>query len=113
MRMWLPERDMYLEEMLRRDGRGDHIEWEARLNKQRNQEGRQRVVFNTPTMETKTLQTDGSTICRHCEALTMCYRCKDCFGSDLLCKSCTVKLHGCNPLHRIEVRVLQHILHMY
>ncbi|KAJ7159909.1 hypothetical protein C8R43DRAFT_830285, partial [Mycena crocata] len=31
------------------------------------------------------------------------FRCKDCFGDGLLCSTCCVDRHGCNPLHRIEV----------
>ncbi|KAG1858459.1 hypothetical protein DFJ58DRAFT_715870 [Suillus subalutaceus] len=30
------------------------------------------------------------------------YRCKDCFGTELYCKDCTVERHHDNPLHRIK-----------
>ncbi|KAG2112112.1 hypothetical protein DEU56DRAFT_749410 [Suillus clintonianus] len=30
------------------------------------------------------------------------YRCKDCFGTELYCKDCTVERHRDQPLHRIE-----------
>lgn len=35
-----------------------------------------------------------------------CYRCKDCFGMQLLCGTCCVEVHGNNPLHVIEVRAM-------
>ena len=31
------------------------------------------------------------------------YRCVDCFGGPMLCKSCIVNQHTFNPFHRIQV----------
>ncbi|KAG2093898.1 uncharacterized protein F5147DRAFT_747869 [Suillus discolor] len=30
------------------------------------------------------------------------YRCRDCFGIEMVCQSCVVECYRCNPLHRIE-----------
>ncbi|KAJ7740359.1 hypothetical protein B0H16DRAFT_1234426, partial [Mycena metata] len=32
------------------------------------------------------------------------YRCKNCYGDELLCASCMVARHKFNPLHHVEVR---------
>ncbi|KAH7918603.1 hypothetical protein BV22DRAFT_1024324 [Leucogyrophana mollusca] len=63
------ERDAYLLEMLRRDGRGDHI---------------------------------TEAVCCRCRLACPCFRCEDCFGSELFCKQCMVSMHDRTPLHRIE-----------
>ncbi|KAG1729315.1 uncharacterized protein EDB91DRAFT_1239238 [Suillus paluster] len=30
------------------------------------------------------------------------YRCRECFGIEMICQSCVVERHRCNPLHQIE-----------
>jgi hypothetical protein len=70
LRQWMPERDNYLQELLRLDGR-------AGLG--------------------------GN--CGLCHAEGPEYRCEDCFGGSIFCQQCTVNLHACMPLHRIEVRI--------
>ncbi|KAJ7179972.1 hypothetical protein C8R43DRAFT_1117316 [Mycena crocata] len=43
-------------------------------------------------------------VCRGCKdpLSSGTYRCKDCFGDELVCGGCCVKRHATNPLHRIE-----------
>ncbi|KAK7033875.1 CxC2 domain-containing protein [Favolaschia claudopus] len=41
--------------------------------------------------------------CRRCNvSADPRYRCRDCFGDDMLCQDCVVDRHAENPLHRIE-----------
>lgn len=76
LRTWLiGDRKMYLEELLRGDGRGDC--WKDE---------------------------EGHAACRSCDDGEGTIRCMDCFGDHLSCDGCTVGLHVANPLHRIEVR---------
>jgi hypothetical protein len=42
-------------------------------------------------------------VCAECSALQPTLRCEDCFGGELFCPECTVKLHIRNPLHNIKV----------
>ncbi|KAJ6514876.1 hypothetical protein C8R47DRAFT_961701 [Mycena vitilis] len=71
MNKWLRLlRDIYLAQMLRRDGRGD-------------------------------AKTDACPRCKNADAIPI-YRCADCTGATLYCKSCCVEKHVDNPLHIIE-----------
>ena len=76
--MWLEDRDIYLGELLRCDGRGDY---------------------------------SSDIGCNFCNIGVPSYRCQDCFGEALFCHTCTVGLHACKPLHRIEVSSLRN--HLY
>ncbi|KAJ7037089.1 hypothetical protein C8F04DRAFT_1180815 [Mycena alexandri] len=70
------ERDTWLEELLRAEGRGDHRSYSA-----------------CPRCK---VQTDEFT------AVPM-YRCEDCLrGGEMLCQGCMVSTHLQSPLHRIE-----------
>jgi len=42
-------------------------------------------------------------ICAECSKPQPTLRCEDCFGGELFCQDCIVKLHICNPLHSIKV----------
>ncbi|KAF8868893.1 hypothetical protein BD779DRAFT_1614751 [Infundibulicybe gibba] len=67
---WLPDRDRYIAEDLRWEGRGDY----------------------------------STSFCSHCGGQCLeCYRCTDCDGGRLLCRSCIKEVHICNALHRISV----------
>ncbi|KAJ7337661.1 hypothetical protein DFH08DRAFT_964625 [Mycena albidolilacea] len=50
--------------------------------------------------------TDGGQLCSRCWMATgedqVMFRCKLCYGDDVLCAECMVTCHTCNPLHRIE-----------
>lgn len=73
---WLiGDRDMYLEEMLRGDGRGEGWKDEQ-----------------------------GRAGCCGCDDGIGELRCLDCHGGHLSCTTCTIGLHALNPLHRIEVQ---------
>ncbi|KAG1729676.1 uncharacterized protein EDB91DRAFT_1085702 [Suillus paluster] len=74
--LWLKEREAYLLELLRLEGRGDYMFTEVCL---------------------------GSSECNGCPE----YRCRDCFGTALYCKDCTVSRHRESPLHRIQV-IMKH-----
>ncbi|KAG1797171.1 hypothetical protein EV424DRAFT_1592838 [Suillus variegatus] len=69
--LWVPERETFLLELLRLDGRGDYIFDQVC-------EGR-----------------DG------CQGYPD-YRCRDCFGTALYCKGCTLARHQESPLHRLQ-----------
>lgn len=76
LRTWLiGDRDMYLLELLRGDGRGDC--WKDE---------------------------EGRAVCRGCKDGEGVVRCMDCFGEHLVCHQCTVDIHAATPLHRLEVR---------
>lgn len=49
----------------------------------------------------------GAEFCYSCrkprDSEQFLFRCKNCFGDQLLCADCVVATHGTNPLHRIEV----------
>lgn len=66
---------MYLEELLRGDGRGEC--WKDE---------------------------EGRAACRGCDTGEGVIRCLDCFGGHLVCHKCTVGIHAALPLHRLEVR---------
>jgi len=71
LRKWRDnDRDAFLQELIRLDGRGDS------------------AVAAT---------------CGLCQEVEPSVRCEDCFGGLMFCRRCTVDLHACNPLHRIEV----------
>lgn len=40
--------------------------------------------------------------CYQCKSPSALYRCHDCCSGPLLCKSCTIEVHRCLPLHRIQ-----------
>jgi hypothetical protein len=42
-------------------------------------------------------------ICAECSKPQPTLRCEDCFGRELFCQDCVVKLHIRNPLHHIKV----------
>jgi hypothetical protein len=42
-------------------------------------------------------------ICRRCGYERPDFRCRDCFGGAMLCRSCMVISHASNPLHRVDV----------
>ena len=44
--------------------------------------------------------------CSDCSKGEPLYRCQDCLGGSLVCKSCIVGYHAYNPFHHIEVRTL-------
>lgn len=67
---------MFLHELIRLDGRGD----------------RQQLCQCSSVQSQMTVDAE--------------YRCRDCFGGELLCQSCIVKCHASNPLHSIEVHSL-------
>ncbi|KAK7435289.1 hypothetical protein VKT23_019734 [Stygiomarasmius scandens] len=76
LKEWTPYRDEYLSELLRLEGRGD-------------------------------VSRDRCPLCRHeCDddddEEAPVYRCMDCFGQDLICRSCCILRHQWNPLHIIE-----------
>ncbi|KAH7905780.1 hypothetical protein BJ138DRAFT_1017239 [Hygrophoropsis aurantiaca] len=71
MRLWLPERETYLLEMLRLEGCVDQSPFD--------------VCPGKPG----------------CLGVAI-YRCRDCHGSSMYCKECTVCYHQRNPLHRIQ-----------
>ena len=48
--------------------------------------------------------------CSGCSMGEPLYRCQDCMGSSLLCRSCIVESHTANPFHIIEVSVFLHNL---
>lgn len=39
------------------------------------------------------------------------YRCKDCFGTEMMCRDCIVECHASHPLHRIDVSLVPSHLH--
>lgn len=45
--------------------------------------------------------------CGRCGTIDPAYRCRDCDGSELFCKACTVHGHRVNFLHRIQVRRIE------
>lgn len=67
---------MFLRELIRLDGRGDHRQFCQCANV------RSQMIVDAE------------------------YRCRDCFGGGFLCQSCIVKCHISNPLHSIEVHSL-------
>lgn len=72
---WLPSRGLYLDELLRHDGLGDH--------------------------HGSTLCDGCSDADMNVEAH---FRCRDCSGSRMLCRGCLLREHTLLPLHRVEVR---------
>jgi len=46
--------------------------------------------------------------CGGCSAPCPLYRCKDCFGGELLCQECMLSKHQHNPFHTIEVSIFTH-----
>jgi hypothetical protein len=79
-------RTIYLDEILRHEGRGDYIHQEI-----------------CPDCFSLNEETPGGAE----------YRCKDCFLRDLVCQACCVRRHRVNPFHRIEVSniLFSHITH--
>ncbi|KAH7905401.1 hypothetical protein BJ138DRAFT_1138292 [Hygrophoropsis aurantiaca] len=71
MRLWLPEREIYLLEMLRLEGCGNYSPLDKCPGK------------------------------ADCQSLPQ-YRCRDCLGTELYCRDCTVLAHQRNPLHRLQ-----------
>ncbi|KAJ7797560.1 hypothetical protein B0H14DRAFT_3493624 [Mycena olivaceomarginata] len=47
---------------------------------------------------------DGGSVCSTCWLAMdgVIFRCKSCYGDEVLCSECMVTRHACNPLHRIE-----------
>jgi hypothetical protein len=45
----------------------------------------------------------GQELCGECNERVPEYRCRDCFGTTLYCKTCTVARHYENPCHRVQV----------
>ena len=43
--------------------------------------------------------------CPFCSSATPEYRCSDCFGTQLLCKSCFLQAHQYLPLHTVKVNI--------
>ncbi|THU77010.1 hypothetical protein K435DRAFT_703408 [Dendrothele bispora CBS 962.96] len=76
LKEWIPYRDEYLSELLRLEGRGDVEKDEC------------------PWCGEPSEDEDGEHV--------SFYRCMQCFGEDLMCKTCCVKRHEANPLHVIE-----------
>ncbi|PPQ81774.1 hypothetical protein CVT26_010082 [Gymnopilus dilepis] len=68
-------REMYLDEMLRWEGRADAS-----------------ITTECPDCIARSVQCPGAAK----------YRCYECFVPDLVCSSCCVKRHRTNPFHRIE-----------
>ncbi|KAG6914738.1 hypothetical protein DXG01_015688 [Tephrocybe rancida] len=81
IRRWLPDREIFLAEFLRREGRGNHTYNICPLDHTNNH-----VNYEAH------------------------YRCLDCTGGGgaLLCKHCMVELHRWNPLHRIKRWMFTH-----
>jgi len=42
-------------------------------------------------------------VCIECSESQPTLHCKDCFGGELFCEGCLIKLHIRNPLHNIKV----------
>ena len=74
MKQFVPKRQFFLDEMLRRDGRGDF------------------------TAEKCCSCPDAS------NARPASIRCMSCFPGPLLCEKCTVSRHTCTPYHRLKLR---------
>ena len=75
MTTWIPERDLYLAELVRREGRGGYVRELCA--------GGVREGLGVPG-----------------QAL---YRCLSCMPGPLLCKSCLCQQHTRLPFHRIQV----------
>lgn len=82
MKMWVPEADHFLQEFLRREGRGDFVE-----------------ISTCP--QCQTIITDGD---------ITTYRCSDCQDERLLCRACIVKNHAALPYHRVSVSLPPRLL---
>ena len=76
MKTWIPERDLYLDELLRREGRGG---FDAEKCAGCIEEGNE------------------------CVAGSATYRCLGCSPGPLLCGGCVLRRHEKLPFHRIEV----------
>lgn len=77
MRSWLPMRDVYLEEMIGLEGRGEHPEDACRSCRKN---ASLTIVAAHATFE-----------------------CMDCDSRELQCHGCIVDDHGHLPLHRVRV----------
>ncbi|THH14842.1 hypothetical protein EUX98_g9553 [Antrodiella citrinella] len=73
MRVWLPIRDEYLDELIRWEGRG----------------------------AASTTCSSCSRAGFGCQNLGM-FRCADCFSPELLCQGCAVQQHEINPFHVLQ-----------
>ncbi|KAG6905142.1 hypothetical protein DXG01_004559 [Tephrocybe rancida] len=78
LKLWLPERDRYLEELLTLEGRGhDALDMCPTCPRTR------QIPFRLPN--------DAK------------YECLDCFGRSLQCGDCLVRAHQAHPFHRIRL----------
>ena len=73
MKLFLPQRDMFLNEMIRRDGRGHNR--------------------NEMCPECPDQTAPGKAV----------IRCMGCTPAPLRCEACTVRAHALNPYHRVKV----------
>ncbi|KAI0695073.1 hypothetical protein C8T65DRAFT_744181 [Cerioporus squamosus] len=74
---WTQEAEVYLDELLRLEGRGEHTSG----------------VCSCGTRETPAMASNPR---------VSLYRCEDCADISLYCKTCTVASHACHPLHCIR-----------
>jgi len=47
---------------------------------------------------------DLSDVCVRCKDAASAYKCDECYGPAVYCRTCVVEAHAHLPLHRIEVR---------
>lgn len=87
LKQWTNDcRDEYLDEFIRSEGRGNFTQEHCPSCKQAGSSNTFLGIFDPePELGIPTM------------------RCKDCFGSELVCKGCCVRDHLHNPLHMIEV----------
>ena len=76
MSTWIPERDLYLDELVRREGRGGYV----------------KVLCDGCVREKASAPGQAS------------YRCLSCMPGPLLCQDCLCRRHKHVPFHRIQVR---------
>ena len=76
MSTWIPERDLYLDELVRREGRGGYV----------------KVLCDGCVREKASAPGQAS------------YRCLSCMPGPLLCQDCLCRRHKQIPFHRIQVR---------
>ncbi|KAI9068672.1 hypothetical protein FKP32DRAFT_1672009 [Trametes sanguinea] len=72
MRVWIPRRDVYLDELLRHEGRGPHI--------------------NNKCTTCPDADKAGDAV----------IRCQDCTPGPLICSDCAVRRHAHSPYHRVQ-----------
>ena len=78
MKTWLPERDLYLDELIRREGRGDFRAEKCSFCPENTEGDRGKAIF----------------------------RCLDCSPAPLSCDQCLCRRHKDLPYHRVQVRLL-------